>query len=209
MAFWNAPKAADDHADRALRAAVLMQRQMHVLNARWRQADPRHRDLKVRIGINTGTAVVGNVGGENRFDYSAIGDTVNLAARLEPANKSYDTLTMVSEFTLDAADAAAFRVRELDFIAVVGKIEPVKVYEVLEMAGAELEPHREEALKHFAAGHQAYKGRDWELAATYFEAAVAVDPEDGPSRVYLARAQQYAADPPPADWDFVVRRTAK
>ena len=209
MAFWNAPKPVADHADRALRCAVLMQRRMAELNALWRERDPEHTDMVVRIGINTGTVVVGNLGGENTFNYSAIGDPVNLAARLEPANKTYGTLTMVSEFTLNAADASAYRLRELDFIAVTGKIEPVRVYEVLEMAGVGLPPHREEALRHFESGFQSYKGRDWELAARYFEAALDADPKDGPSKVYLGRARQYVADPPPADWDFVVRRTSK
>jgi adenylate cyclase len=209
MAFWNAPKDLPDHATRALRTAVLMQRKMGDLNAKWRQANPEHEDLVVRIGINTGTVVVGNVGGEERFDYSAIGDPVNLAARLEPANKTYDTLVMASQFTLDAADAAAFRFRELDLIAVKGKVEPVKVYEILEMAGVQLPAHREEAIRQYGAGLQAYKQRDWEQAARFFQGAVDADPDDGPSAVYLERATEYAAVPPPADWDFVVRRTQK
>jgi adenylate cyclase len=209
MAFWNAPKDVSDHADRALRTAILMQRRMEELNARWRENDPDAETLVVRIGVNTGTVVVGNVGGRERFDYSAIGDAVNLAARLEPANKTYDTLVMASEFTLDHARREDYRVRELDLIAVKGKVEPVRVYEVLEMAGTSLSPEREEALRHFEAGMAAYKGRDWTLAAEYFGAALEADPTDGPSRVYLARAEEYAEAPPPADWDFVVRRTTK
>ncbi len=209
MAFWNAPKEIDDHAERALRTAVLMQRKMAELNARWRAKDPDSEPLVVRIGINTGTVVVGNVGGAERFDYSAIGDAVNLAARLEPANKTYGTLIMVSELTLDAADRTQFRVRELDLVAVKGKKEPVKVYELIELAGAELAPHREEALDHYAGGWKAYRNRDWELAAQYFRAALEADPEDGPSAVYLERSAEYVTSPPPADWDFVVRRTVK
>ncbi len=209
MAFWNAPKEVPDHADRALRAAVLMQRKMADLNARWRAADPDAEELVVRIGINTGTVVVGNVGGAARFDYSAIGDAVNLAARLEPANKTYGTLTMASEFTMEHARREAYRVRELDLVAVKGKAEPVRVYEVLELAGVELAAHREEALEHYDSGLRAYKGRDWTLAARYFQAALEADPDDGPSRLYLERATEYAGSPPPADWDFVVRRTTK
>jgi class 3 adenylate cyclase len=209
MAFWNAPRPQPDHADRALRAAVLMQRKMAELNARWREADPEAEDLVVRIGINTGNVIVGNVGGGLRNDYSALGDAVNLAARLEPANKTYATLVMASQFTLDAADASAFRVRELDLIAVKGKVEPVKVYEVLELAGVALPAHREEAVSRYEAGLAAYKARDWRGAAKHFQAALEADPDDGPSAVYLGRAEEYATAPPPEDWDFVVRRTEK
>lgn len=209
MAFWNAPTDLEDHADRAMRCAVMSQRKMRELNERWRAEDPDAEELLVRIGINTGDVVVGNVGGENRFDYSAIGDAVNLAARLEPANKDYNTLTMVSQFTVDACNRSAFRLRELDFIAVKGKIEPVSVYELVEMAGVSLAPNQEEAHAHYKKGMEAYKDMDWKLALTYFEAAVEVDPKDGPSEVYLKRSKKNIADPPPADWDFVVRRTVK
>jgi adenylate cyclase len=209
MAFWNAPKDAADHADRALRTAILMQRRMGTLNAKWREADPDAKDLVVRIGINTGLVVVGNMGGEDTFNYSAVGDSVNLAARLEPANKSYDTLVMASEFTLDAARREAFRYRELDLIAVKGKVEPVKVFEILELADMAFSPQREEALRRYEAGLAAYKSRNWGAAAAHFRAAVEADPTDGPSRVYLERAEEYVNDPPPADWDFVVRRTVK
>jgi class 3 adenylate cyclase/CHASE2 domain-containing sensor protein len=209
MAFWNAPRPAADHADRALRCAIKMQRKMGELNARWRQTDPTAEPLSVRIGINTGTVVVGNVGGKDRFDYSALGDSVNLAARLEPANKTYHTLVMVAENTLRAANRSAYRVRELDLLAVKGKLQPVTVYEVIEMADAPLPEHRQEVLRHYDSGLVAYKHRDWELAATYFQAALAADPSDGPSAVYFERCREHIANPPPADWDFVVRRTDK
>ncbi|HET9947581.1 MAG TPA: adenylate/guanylate cyclase domain-containing protein [Longimicrobiales bacterium] len=209
MAFWNAPKAVDDHADRALRTAVFMQRRMRELNRRWRERDPDHADLTMRIGIHTGEVVVGNVGGEDRFGYSAVGDAVNLAARLEPANKTYGTLTMVSEETLRRARVERYRVRELDLVAVKGKIEPVRVYELLELAGVELAAGKEEALVRYQAGMEAYKARDWMGARACFARALEVCPEDGPSRVYLLRCEQHVADPPPAGWDFVVHRTEK
>lgn len=209
MAFWNAPAPVEDHADRALRCAVMMQRQMLALNARWLAADPDAETLVVRIGINSGEVVVGNVGGKNRFDYSAIGDAVNLAARLEPANKSYDTLTMCSEFTLAMTTPDAFRIRELDYIAVKGKLRPVTVFEVIELAGVDLGPEREATIALFDQGMKRYRGHEWAAAAEDFRAALESDPKDGPSRVYLERSEANAADPPPTDWDFVVRRSVK
>ncbi len=207
MAFWNAPVDVPDHADRALRTAVFMQRRMADLNRRWSDAG-RDVALKVRIGVHTGEVIVGNVGGEDRFDYSAIGDAVNLAARLEPANKTYDTFNMVSEVTLAAA-RDDYRVRELDTIAVKGKDEPVRVYELLELGGGSLPPEKEAALEHFAAGMEAYRAHDWSEALARFEAAVTACPDDGPSRLYVERCRAHRANPPQADWDFVVRRTEK
>ena len=223
MAFWNAPMPVPDHADRALRCAIFMQRKMDRLNERWRGDDKmqelnrkwaeKARDMagfQVRIGVNSGEVVVGNVGGEERFEYSAIGDAVNLAARLEPANKTYGTLSMVSEFTVEKLeDPEAYRLRELDLVAVKGKTQPVKVYELLGFSDEVLAPQREEALEHYARGMEAYHRRDWELAERYFGAALEADPSDGPSRVYLERARNYSTEPPPADWDFVVRRNVK
>lgn len=208
MAFWNAPKEVPDHPDRAMRAAILMQRRMTELNRQWAAGRTDVEPFKVRIGVHTGEVVVGNVGGKDRFDYTAIGDAVNLAARLEPANKTYDTLNMVSAATL-AAGRDDYRVRELDFIAVKGKEEPVKVYELLELKGVALAPEKEEALRRFEAAMAAYKKHAWAEALRLFESAVEVCPDDGPSLLYVERCRENIASPPPADWDFVVRRTEK
>ncbi len=208
MASWNAPKGYEDHADRAMRAAIRMQHHMDALNRRWGDSDT-YGNLTVRIGIHTGEVVVGNLGGEGRFSYSAIGDAVNLAARLEPANKTYDTHTMVSEATLDSGNRAGFRVRELDMVAVKGKSEPVRVYELLEQTGIPLPTGKEEALQRYEQGMSAYKRHQWTEAKAHFEAALEADPEDGPSRLYVTRCDQNMADPPPPDWDFVVHRHEK
>jgi class 3 adenylate cyclase/CHASE2 domain-containing sensor protein len=208
MAFWNAPKDVPDHPDRAIRTAIFMQRRMDALNERWAARNPEHKPMMVRIGVHTGEVVVGNVGGEDRFDYSAIGDAVNLAARLEPANKTYDTLNMVSEATL-AAGRDEYRVRELDFIAVKGKEEPIKVYELLEMKGVELDPFREKAITLYESAMVAYKKHDWVGAKKTFSEAVEAFPKDGPSALYVKRCQENIDEPPPPDWDFVVHRTEK
>jgi len=208
MAFWNAPEELDDHADRALLTAIGMQRQMQELNRRWRDRDDRHDPLRVRIGIHTGTAIVGNFGGQSRFNYSAIGDDVNLAARLEPANKEYGTLTMVSHATLLAA-GGRYRVRELDDIVVVGRVEPVKVFELIEEGSVVLSQEKVDALELFEEGIGRYRRHDWAGALARFEEATRRCPDDGPSRVYAERCRANIVSPPPPDWDFVVRRTEK
>ncbi len=209
MAFWNAPRDTPDHANRGMRAAVIMQRHMNDLNRRWAETNPHHEPLEVRIGVHTGEVVVGNVGSERHLEYSAIGDSVNLAARLEPANKTYGTLNMVSQLTLQAGDASAFRVRELDYIAVKGKEEPVLVYELLELAGVALAPAKEAALAEYERGMAAYKHHGWAEAKRHFEAAHASCPDDGPSVLYVHRCDANIASPPPPDWDFVVHRKEK
>lgn len=209
MAFWNAPKALPDHATRALRTAVLMQRAMDRLNARWREEDPDAEPLVVRIGINTGVVVVGNVGGEERFDYSAIGDAVNLAARLEPANKSYDTKVIASEFTIRLVKTEDFRLRRLDRVAVKGKVEPVWIFEVMETADGPFPDHRNRMVQEYEAGLEHYAARRWSEARSSFERALEFDPSDGPSALYRERTLRFQETPPPDDWDMVERRTSK
>ncbi|MDH5761232.1 MAG: adenylate/guanylate cyclase domain-containing protein [Gemmatimonadota bacterium] len=209
MAFWNAPEPLEDHADRAVRAAVLMQREITELNARWLAEHPDAPELSMRIGVNSGTAVVGNLGGVDHFDYSAVGDAVNLAARLEPTNKAYGTSTLVSESTLARTTEGAFRTREVDLVTVKGREQPVRIFELLEEAGVSLSPAREAAVAAFTAGLEAYRRREWDQAAALFRRVLDSDPDDGPGKVYLDRALAFAAAPPPEDWDFVVRRTEK
>lgn len=208
MAFWNAPVDVEDHADRAMRTAILMQRGLSALNHRW-GAGLGYRDpLTVRIGVHSGEVVVGNVGSIDKLNYSVIGDAVNVASRLEPANKTYDTLNMVSEATLALAKGS-YRVRELDYIAVKGKEEPLKVYELIEFADSELPEELKAALGHYEAGMIAYRKHDWATAKSHFEDGLARKSDDGPCRLYVERCVEHIASPPPADWDFVVRRTEK
>lgn len=205
MALYGAPAPLPDHAVRVCRTALRMQRRLEQLNRQWAEAG--RPQLGMRIGINTGHPVVGNIGGEKRFDYTALGDAVNLAARLEPACKIYRVGTMIAHGTREAA-GAAIQTRELDLLAVYGKEEPVPVYELVALAGEEL-GERGELIEQFEKGVAAYRNRDFELAKTYFEAAVEIDEEDGPSFLYVERCNEYMTNPPPAEWDGVERRQVK
>jgi adenylate cyclase len=185
-----------------------MQRRLTELNEIWGAADPTWPKLSVRIGLNTGNPVIGNIGGEEKIQYTALGDSVNLAARLEPACKNYGVLTMVSQATRDEA-GAAIQVRELDLLAVYGKKEPIRVYELLALAEEDIGETMREALVHYTKGLEVFRQRDFELALQYFKAALEIEPDDGPSALYVERCEEYMVNPPPTDWDFVERRQAK
>lgn len=205
MALYGAPTSLPDHALRACRTAVRMQRRLEEMNREWSaQGWP---ELHVRIGVNSGTPVVGNIGGERHFDYTALGDAVNLAARLEPACKSYGIGIMIAEPTRQAAGDAIV-VREVDLLAVYGRQEPMRVYELVGLAGEELGA-RAEVVARFEQGLDAYRRRDFSLAIRYFQAALDLDPTDGPSRVYIERSEAYLLAPPPEQWDQVERRQTK
>jgi class 3 adenylate cyclase/CHASE2 domain-containing sensor protein len=208
MALWGAPTPVNDHALLACRAAVRMQRRLAALNDQWRERGSSWPPLRMRIGINTGTPVVGNIGGQRRFDYTALGDAVNLAARLEPACKTYGVGTMIGEATRRAAGARVV-VRELDMLAVYGKADPVRVYELIGLANDTLPAAAAELIEQYEAGLAAYRRRDFELAVSYFAAALQIQPLDRPSRLYRDRSADCILNPPPADWDFVERRQVK
>ena len=132
IAFFGAPLVFNDHALRTCLVSVEMQECLNSMRTEWRtQGEP---ELFMRIGINTGPAVVGNMGSKTRMDYTMMGDSVNLAARLEGVNKHYKTSTMISESTYEQAKDG-IEARELDLIRVVGKHEPVKIYELLGIQG--------------------------------------------------------------------------
>lgn len=205
MALFGAPVPQQDHAIRACRTALRMQKRLAELNEEWgAEGWPA---LRMRIGVNTGSPVVGNIGGENRFDYTALGDAVNLAARLEPACKRYGVQILISEGTRVAAGDEIV-VRELDQLAVYGKSEPVRVYELLGLAGDSEQPDPE-LIGHFERGLAAYRRRDFELASREFAAGARVHPDDAPTALYLSRSQEYMISPPPDSWDAVERSLSK
>jgi adenylate cyclase len=202
MAFWNAPLDDPEHAQHACAAAVAMQRALTTLNGRW--AERGIAAQQMRIGVHTGPASVGNMGTRRRFAYTAVGDSVNLAARLEPLNNEYGTGIIVSQATIEAA-GSGFLVRPLDLVAVKGKTVPVAVYELLGVTSdRELQTRWTPLLQPYLAGLRQYRAGDFAAAADHFRSALQVRHDDGPSQVYLERCEQLAHDPPdPATWDGV------
>jgi len=195
IAFWNAPLDLPDHALRACRAALRCQRRLAE-----RREDFRRRyghEVRMRVGINSGPAVVGNMGSERRFDYTAMGDTMNLASRLEGAGKVYGVSTLVGEET-ERRVRDGILAREVDVIRVVGKKQPIRVFELLGEKGA-VPAEEMERTARFGRALETYRARRFSEAAALFDALTG----DPVAAVYSARAWQSAASPPPDDWDGV------
>jgi adenylate cyclase len=197
MAFWGAPVPSERHAVDACAAALECQR----LLALQRTAAERvgGTPLRIRVGINTGRMLVGNVGSSERLSYTVIGDPVNVASRLEPLGKIYGVGIIIGEDTRIAAGDAII-VRRLDRVVVHGRIEGLAIYELLGMAegvGAEFP----EWVKTYEAGLAAYEDRNWREAIKLLETAVALRGDvDRPSEILLERSRTYLADPPGNDW---------
>jgi adenylate cyclase len=198
MMYFGCPIRDPRHAVDACRGALAMQQRMRALNERWsRESLPR---LRTRIGINTGVAVAGNMGTDRVFNYTIIGDCVNLASRLEGVNKEYGTSTIIGEDTWTLV-REQFVTRELDWIRVKGKTRPVAIYELVAEAGG-ASARQQEAFARFAQGLQLYRAQRWADAAAAFALARQLDPEDRPSRVFTNRCEYYRAHAPEA-WDGV------
>ncbi|MBI2624606.1 adenylate/guanylate cyclase domain-containing protein [Candidatus Parcubacteria bacterium] len=196
MAFWGAPIEQRDHASRAVKAALAMQQALREFNAELdREGLPQ---IAIGIGINTGEVIVGNMGSDQRFDYTVIGDAVNLASRLEGLNKVYGTTALVSGETAAAWADSGVTYREVDRVAVKGKAQAVPIFEVTQPAEA---ARYAEAFRAFSEGLKHYRVQQWDGAESCFRRALAQKPADGPSLVLLDRIAALRASPPPADWD--------
>lgn len=211
MAFWSPPfSAGDTHAQSACLAALAQQQAIELLQSELPNIIGLRRNapsLIVRMGIATGEAVVGTIGSPVSKSFTVIGDTVNLASRIEGINKVYGTRTIIADDTLRLAQHEV-ETRELDLITVAGKTEPVRIHELLSPFG-QLPSGFAELREEFAEGLAAYRALDWEAAERRFSECRRLQPTDGPSGLYLERVQALRADPPPADWDGVWRFTHK
>ncbi len=199
MALWGAPFEEPAHARRACRAAIEMLDRLGELQKEWRERG--QPVLEIGIGINSGIASVGNMGSALRYGYTAMGDAVNLSSRLEGLNKEYGTRIIVGETTHAKVVGAGMLFRELDWIRVKGKAEPVTIYELVSLNDSDEQLAEMCAL--FMKGREAYKRRDWREARSSFEAVLQQWPADRPSQVFIARCDEYLADEPSTEWDGV------
>jgi adenylate cyclase len=199
MAFWGAPFEEPTHAERGCHAALSMLSRLAELQQEWRaRGQPV---LEIGIGLNTGIASVGNMGSSLRMGYTAMGDTVNLSSRLEGLNKEYGTRILVSEATFLAVQDHEIVFRELDSIRVKGKLQPVTIYEIMSVEAAK--NGGKELADLFRRGREAYKQRNWRAGKVAFEEVLHRWPEDGPSKVFVARCEEYLAEDPGKEWDGV------
>jgi adenylate cyclase len=202
FAIWGAPVVMNDHAVRACRTAVAMARMQETVGG------DESTQLLTRIGVHTGSMLVGNLGSVQRFDYTAIGDTINLAARLESLNKATGTLALASGETFSQTRGEVLA-RPLGRVRVVGRNEPVELYELLGLKGDATNPDAE-TIAGFERAVDDFSRRDFDAAAEAFEETRRRrGGQDGPSEFYLSAIAEFRAQPPAENWDGVINLTKK
>jgi adenylate cyclase len=210
MAFWGAPVWRDDHALRGCVAALKARAAQDAINREW--AASGLPTMFVRMGLHTAPVIVGNVGSEQRMSYTAVGDGVNVASRLEGVNKVYGTQICVSEAVVEGAGDAIL-VRPLDRVAVKGRKTGELVYELMALRRGDPEllatPDQLELCAKTAEAFAAYTARRWDAALALYQAMAERWPEDGLPKMYVERCHRFLADPPPEDWNGVYEMKVK
>ncbi len=211
MAIYGAPVKQEQQALLACTSAVEMMGKLEQINKEW--SENNLPNIDIGIGINTGEAVVGNMGADIRFDYTAIGDTVNLAARLEGQTKYYGTNIIISESTKQdleqnpgVSTQFPYRLRELDLIKVKGKIKPIPIYQLI-MPGDKLD--NDKILDSYSSALANYRNRNFNESLRLFRLILEEVPEDVPSAHYIERNNNYINNPPPDEWDYVYTAESK
>ncbi|MCL2067727.1 MAG: CHASE2 domain-containing protein [Treponema sp.] len=207
IAFFGAPIDLADHALRACVSAITMKRIEAELNKTIMENKNSPDPLLTRIGINTGYMVAGNMGTDNKMNYTIMGNAVNLAARLEGVNKQYGTWILASEATVrETADRLL--ARRLDRVRVVGVQEPVRIYELIEMAENATEAQRN-TVRAFHEALEYFENRNWNAAIGGFREVLSINSADAPSKIFLDRCEKYSDKPPNDNWDGVYNLTQK
>ncbi|MCJ7597147.1 MAG: adenylate/guanylate cyclase domain-containing protein, partial [Methyloceanibacter sp.] len=213
MAFWNAPLDDSAHPTHACNAALRIMAEMETLNERWREEAKAkgkpYKPVKLGIGLNTGVCCVGNLGSETRFDYSVIGDNVNIASRLEGQSKTYDVGTVVGEST--TARAPDFAFLELDLLKVKGKTEATRAFALVgdsDVKNSKKFIELNDLHQKFLAR---YRAQDWEAAETLSRKCEKLNTVhlDRVYELYRERIAHFRQNPPPPDWDGATEALTK
>jgi len=205
MAFWNAPSAVENHAAMACIAALECQAAMKTFNETNKTRG--FPQISMRIGIHTGEALVGNIGSNTRLNYTAVGDSVNLASRLEGTNKDYGTSILISQATNTLVQGKILT-RLLDKVSVKGKTQPAEIYEVLGTV-ADATPELLQRIELTNTARQHYEAREFTLARDCYLQLLNLDKEDGVAKLYIQRCDTFIANPPPVEWNAVIHKETK
>jgi adenylate cyclase len=198
MAFWGAPLDLDNHQEIACKSSLEMIEKLGELQQKWKKDDIP--SFSIGIGLNSGNAVVGNMGSSNRFDYTAMGDNVNLASRLEGLNKIYGTNIIISDNTYKIVKNK-FNIRKLDIVRVKGKKKPIPIYELISKKD-DINEKQNEFITYYEKGLDFYLTKDWKSAIKSFQKAIEIN-NDKASSIFINRCKDFLKNPPPKDWDGV------
>ena len=198
MAFWGAPLDQPIHAEIACSSSLEMMDKLGELQKKWKKEDIPSFDIG--IGLNSGDAIVGNMGSKSRFDYTAMGDNVNLASRLEGLNKFYGTNIIISENTHKIIKDK-FETRKLDAVKVKGKRKPILIYELLSRKN-QISKKQRDFVKLYEEGLELYFKKNWKAAIKSFQAALKII-DDNASHMFINRCQEFLKNSPPKDWNGV------
>ncbi|HIJ19489.1 MAG TPA: GAF domain-containing protein [Deltaproteobacteria bacterium] len=200
MAAFGIPIPRDDDEDRAVRAAIAMINALNIWNKN--RINDGKKAIEIGIGINTDLVVSGNIGSQKRMDYTMIGDGVNLAARLESACKQYFAKILISENTYRKL-RGTYRSREIDWVVVKGKSQPVGIYEILDYHTDETFPHLMEAVNNFKNGLTMYREGKWNQAIEAFQETLNINPNDRLPGIYIERCAHLKKNQMENNWDGI------
>ena len=207
MAVFGSPLPLKDHAWRAVQTAVEMRHRLADFNAR--RLSVNKEAIRIGIGINSDSVISGNIGSSKRMEFTAIGDGVNLGSRLESASKQYGCDIIISEYTFQPCKELIWH-RELDWIRVKGKNEPVRIYELVGLRGDAITNQKQELIERYHKGREYYLKRKFRQAWNEFATIVEeIDPDDKAAKLQMERSQHFVNNPPAEDWDGVISLTEK
>ena len=208
MAFWGAPIEIEDHADVTAEASIEMLQALDKIQSDFEAKN--YPWVDIGIGVNSGPMSVGNMGSDERFQYTVMGDSVNLGARLEGMTKNYGVRCMISEYTVKQFKRPKNHIiRDLDDIQVKGKTEPVKVFELLRPDYLKYPDQLSELVGLFEEGRKKYREQELDQASNLFKQCLLIHPDDGPASIYLKRIAEMQQHPKIENWDGVTRYKTK